>query len=547
MKMIYCKEIDDYIKSEEPKSREIKLLIQNIVKPLLKSNQYFDADTFQKCLAYTQKYYYELFPFQKFIYALFFFYEDESKMFTTFDEFFIMEGRGNGKDGFMAPLADFLTTHYHGIKNYNIDVVANSEDQASGLTEIIYNRMEDHKEKMKRFFRWTIEIIVNRKTHSKITFNTSNSKTKDGKRPGMIIFNELHQYEDYLNINVHMRGKGKVKNPRVVVITTDGYVREGPLDDYKALSEKRLKGELPKSKLIPIIYKLDSEDEIDQPEMWVKANPSLPYMPILKREIEEDYGKMQDMPHLRPDFITKRMNLPKEDAEAAFCTWETVIKTNRPLPKSNRALAIFGIDYAELNDFASAGFLWKNGEDYCWKQHTWVNKNSPFFKSIKPPLLEWENNGLLTIVKTPTIDPDDILDWFFENAVYFNVQIIAMDKFRWEAISEKFMKRGLTVVSKENPHGEVVHVRSGGYTHNELAPLLDVIYANGHMIYGDDPCMRWYTQNTGVKRDGKGNKTFIKIEPKLRKNDGFMAMVHAMTERSRLDVPEWNPDSNPYL
>lgn len=545
--MIYCKEIDDYINSKELKSKEIHLLIENIIKPLLVSDQYFDGESFQKCLTYTQKYYYPLFPFQKFIYSLFFFYEDETKMFTTFDEFFIMEGRGNGKDGFIAPLADFFSTHYHGIKGYNVDVVANSEDQAKGLTEIIYNSKEDHKRIMKKFFRWTLEIIVNRKTHSKISFNTSNSKTKDGKRPGMVVLNEMHQYEDYANINVHLRGKGKVKNPRVVIITTDGYVRGGPLDDYKEMAKKRLSGDMPGSRMVPIIYKLDSEEEVDDPQMWVKANPSLPYMPILKREIEEDYGKMQDLPHMRPDFITKRMNLPKEDAESAFCTWETVLKTNRPLPNPNGALAILGIDYAELNDFASAGFLWKNGEDYCFKQHTWVNKNSPFFKSIKPPLAEWEEAGHLTIVKTPTIDPDVILDWFFENAVFFNVQIIAMDKFRWEAISEKFENRGLSVVTKENPLGEVFHVRSGGFTHNELAPLMDVIYTNGKMIYGDDPCMRWYTQNTGVKRDGKGNKTYFKIEPKLRKNDGFMALVHAMTQRSRLDVPEWNPDGNPYI
>ncbi|MPW26409.1 terminase large subunit [Alkalibaculum sp. M08DMB] len=547
MKMIYCKEIDDYIKSKEPKSTDILLLVKNIVKPLLKSNAYFDSDTFYKCLEYTEKYYYEMFPFQKFIYALFFFYEDETKLFTTFDTFFIMEGRGNGKDGFMAPLADFLTTHYHGIKNYNVDVVANSEEQAKGLTEIIYNRMEDYKDKMKKFFRWTIEVIINRKTHSKITYNTSNSKTKDGKRPGMIIFNEFHQYENYLNINVHMRGKGKVQNPRVVIITTDGSIREGPLDDYKALSEKRLKGLLPNSKLCPILYRLDNEKEIDKPEMWVKANPSLPYMPVLKREIETDYALMQDMPHMRPDFITKRMNLPKEDAESVFCKWETILKTKRPLPNPNKALAIFGMDYAELNDFASGGFLWKNGNDYCWMQHTWINKNSPFFKSIKPPLQKWEDEGFVTIVDTPTIDPNLILDWFFENAVFFNVQILSMDKFRWEAISDDFEARELSVVTKENPNGEIVHVRSGGWTQNEIAPVMDVIYANGHMIYGDDPCMRWFTQNTGVKRDGKGNKTYFKIEPKLRKNDGFMALVHAMSERSRLDIPEWNPDGNPYL
>ena len=48
------------------------------------------------------------------------------------------------------------------------------------------------------------------------------------------------------------------------------------------------------------------------------------------------------------------------------------------------------------------------------------------------------------------------------------------------------------------------------------------------MIYGQSAIMRWYTNNTMTTTDKFGNKTFGKIEPKLRKNDGFMALMVAM-------------------
>ena len=47
--------------------------------------------------------------------------------------------------------------------------------------------------------------------------------------------------------------------------------------------------------------------------------------------------------------------------------------------------------------------------------------------------------------------------------------------------------------------------------------------------------MRWYTNNTFVKTDKDGNKTYGKIEPKLRKNDGFMAFVAGMFSKEELE------------
>ena len=140
-------------------------------------------------------------------------------------------GRGNGKNGYISPLAWYLTTHYHGIKGYNVDIVANAEDQAKTSFNDVYEVLERTWGKSKRFFYKTKEIIVNLITKSYIKFNTSNAKTKDSKRIGCLIFDEVHQYENYNQIKVFTSGFGKRKHSRAFYITTQGNVREGVLDD----------------------------------------------------------------------------------------------------------------------------------------------------------------------------------------------------------------------------------------------------------------------------------------------------------------------------
>ena len=57
--------------------------------------------------------------------------------------------------------------------------------------------LEDNKKVMRKYFYWNKTEVINKITHSILRYNTANAKTKDGKQTGMIIFNELHAYEDY--------------------------------------------------------------------------------------------------------------------------------------------------------------------------------------------------------------------------------------------------------------------------------------------------------------------------------------------------------------
>lgn len=564
--MICCNEINEYIKfvEENPDETddEIKLLIKNIVKPTLsRDDVFFDEDKYYKCIRYCEKWYYKLFPYQKFIYSFVFMYEDKNRDVVIFPDIFILMGRGNGKDGMIMPLANFLQTHYYGVKNYHIDIVATSEEQAWNSFNVVYQMLEDNKSIMRKYFYWNKTEIINRKTHSILRFNTANAKTKDGKQTGMIIFNELHAYEDYKQLNVYSSGLGKIIHSRTVTITTNGTVREGPLDEKISLSMPILNGEENFLGLLPIIYKINDKKLVDIPmekfmktkdkndidiTFWCQANPSLRYRTTLLNEMIRDYLKMQKQKSYRVEFYAKRMNLPEQDEEMSVAGWDLILKASfsdieNEIPRETGNIqgkpAIVGIDFASLNDFASAGFLFKINGEYIWRQKTWICSKSKFFGDIKFPFDNIGQEGFQDFVVTnnESIDGREIVMWILSQMSKYNVKKIVLDTYRYKLLEQIFLEMGITIETKENPYGLVRMIRYPASIAAIVAPRIEVAFSEGNINIGNSSIMRWAINNTSVKEGKDGNKKFEKIEPKLRKNDPFMAFVAAMSVQELLD------------
>ncbi|MDD2435834.1 MAG: terminase large subunit [Bacilli bacterium] len=539
-KTIIIKEVEEYLNwcYENPNKINKKrwLLIKNIVEPTLRrADIFFDEEKYYKCIDYCEKWYYPLFPYQKFIYAFVFMFKNKNFSFENkiplFHKFIIEMGRGNGKDGFIAPLCNFLQTPMYGIKNYNIDIVATSESQSKDTFLVVHDMMTSNIKKMKKLFYISLELIMNLFTKSRLRYNTSNAKTKDGKKVGAIVFNEYHAYENYEQISVFESAGGKVPHFRIFIITTQGNVREGPLDDELEYCASILNGEDNNLGVFPFLCELDDLKEVDNHEMWVKANPSIEYMPNLLEVIKQQYQEQKERPQKRFEFLTKRMNVPSRDETTCVASWENILATNQEIPDLKGMSCLGGIDYASMNDFCAVGLLFKqNGKRY-WMHHSFICSNSIHLKMVNKKLkidLAVEK-GLATMVNTNSINPEVVVSWFVQQSKKYNILKIACDDYRFALLKEAFEKEGFYEKCKKYPNGRIIVVRSGPITHNRVATIIDDMFYNQTLVYGDDMLMRWYTNNTAVKVDGKGNKTYEKIEYQTRKNDGFMALVHVMS------------------
>lgn len=537
--MKYNKYIDrwfEIVENEEIKTcEEQKQLVSWLRNKLDTEDIMINHEEIEKAIVTKEKWFdYPLLDWEKFLdaceYGLY--YKDGS---LVFNEFFIMGGRGFGKNGYISTEIFYQTTKQHGIKNYDIDIIATSEEQAKTSFMDVHDMIES-KSKLNRAFDTTLEEIKNKTTKSSIKYNTSNSKTKDGRRPGHIFFDEIHAYENYKNIDVHTSGGGKKKNYRVTYITTDGDVRGGVIDDYKKEAKDVFCGVIKNSRTLFFICKLDNEEEVKDPSNWIKANPSLNVFTDLMKTMLDEYQKAQTRPSKYHTFMTKRMNIPHQDETRVVATWDDILATNQEIPELKGESCIGGIDYASVRDFCGVGLLFKKDGKKIWLNQTFINRNSPHLPMIKKEVLEEaDSKGEIIWTDMPTIPPEIVVEWFIDKMTKYNIIAITMDKPKANYFIEAFKKVGLTLRNTNNKTGEIVVVRSGEYTDTMVYGVLEDWFSNQKLIFGDSTLMRWYVNNTAVEPRKNGNKVFIKIEQISRKNDGFMAFVHATSIQNELE------------
>lgn len=540
--------MDDIRNGDIPASKDLILALDYIEYKLDNTDVFIDNEKIEKGVELIEKYFeLTLLPWELFIFALVHCYYKSSDM-VVFDEFLIVMGRGNGKNGFISCIAWYFSTHYHGVTGYNIDIIANSEDQAETSFNDIYEVLEKYWKKLKNFFYKTKVKIINLRTKSYIKFNTSNARTKDGKRSACLIFDEIHEYENYNTIKVFTSGFGKRKHSRTFYITTNGNVREGVLDDQLSLAADILNGVIKDIGLLPLLYRIDKEEEAHIPRMWLKANPSYNYFPELRKEMEKAFRKMKYQPHIEEDFFTKRMNWPKGNKEKQVTEWKNIKASNKPLPDLTGRNAVVGIDYTMLNDLASTNIHFREGNTRYDISHSWLCLKSADLPRLKIPWKQWAKEGLLTLVDDVEINPDLISEYVAEQAMKYNILKIALDNFRYALLSKSLKKIGFD--AKEYKNIKIVRPQDI----MKVATVINSCFLNQYFIWGDNPLLRWAANNTKRIRSGvktgndTGNYVYGKIEGKSRKTDPFMALVASMVIEDELGDggPTETPDVGVY-
>lgn len=246
--MTECNEISDYIGIVRSGAVAVcaeQLKLCEYVEFIFETEKLcIDSDQLQKYLNLQKYFPYRLLPWELFCFTLHnCVYREDGQL--RWPKLFILVGRGAGKNGYLA-FEDFcLLTPINGVKYYNIDIFAMAEKQAKATFEDIYQVLEDNASRLSKYWYWTKEEIINLKTKSKLTFHTSGIKSADGGRPGKIDHDEYHAYEGYKLVSTTITGLGKKAHPRRTIISTNGNVRGGPLDDMIKKSERILNREIP--------------------------------------------------------------------------------------------------------------------------------------------------------------------------------------------------------------------------------------------------------------------------------------------------------------
>lgn len=450
--------------------------------------------------------------------------------------FFGEIGRGAGKDGFIGYVGGCFISPYNPISRYNVDICANNEEQATTPIADFVEVLETPKweTKLNKHFYHTKEKIQGRKNKGVMKGRTNNPKGRDGMRSGVIIFNEVHQYQNYDNIKVFRTGLGKVGHPREGYFTSDGDVSDGPLDDLKARGRRILFEGEPDNGFLPFICCLPSVEAVHDPENWYMANPSLAYFPHLLQEISDEYRDWCEHPEQNGDFLTKRMGIRAGAKDISVTDYAKILATNKPLPDLSGMSCTVGLDYAELSDWAGINAHFRIGEKRYDINHAWVCSQSKTLSRVKAPWKQWAEAGQITVVDDVSIHPRILANYIKQLGMQYNIRKLAMDNFRWTVVSEAMREVGFDAKDKDRVH----LVRPSDIM--KVDPVIQECFDRELFHWGNLPHLRWAVNNTKRVRSSRkagvdtGNFIYAKIEAKSRKTDPFMALAASMTVEDAL-------------
>lgn len=498
-------------------------------------NVYVDTEQLRKYLGLARYFSFDLLPWEEFLTALWL-CTYKANGLPRWKTLFAEVGRGAGKDGFISFIAACAVSPYNPVSHYNVDICANNEEQATTPVKDLAEVLESPKweAKLKKHYYHTKEIVQGRKKKGVVKGRTNNPSGRDGMRSGMIIFNEVHQYQNYDNIKVFKTGLGKVAQPREGYFTSNGDVNDGPNDDLLARARRILFEGEPDNGFLPFVCCLPSVEAVHDPANWYMANPSLIYFPHLLQEIEDEYREWCEHPEQNGDFLTKRMGIRAGAKEISVTDYSKIQATKKPLPDLSRMSCTVGVDYAELSDWASINLHFRIGENRYDINHAWVCLHSKTLGRVKAPWQQWAEDGKITVVDDVSIHPDLLAAYVRETGTKYNIRKLAMDNYRWTLVSESFRKIGFDAKDKSR----VCLVRPSDIM--KVDPVIQVCFDRELFHWGDVPQLRWAVNNTKRVRSSRkmgvdtGNFIYAKIEAKSRKTDPFMALVASMVVEEAL-------------
>lgn len=440
-----------------------------------------------------------------------------------FKEGLIFVARKNGKTTQVSGLSLYGSSK-DGENGSRVYQLANSMKQAR-LTYDECKAMIKASPSLKQHFRSLRDAIYYDSTNSKIEPQASDSEKLDGLNCHLGIFDEIHEYKDYKLINVIKNSTGARQQPLILYITTAGYQLDGPLMDYYEKGADVLEGVIQDERTFYYMAELDEEDDIEDPSVWVKANPSLG-VTINLEEMVEDWNSRKHILQERSDFLTKRLNVfQSTDEESAF-TYEIIKKNNGYIdPESLVGVpCIGGFDLSATEDFTSAclEFPLADGRVFVLS-YSVIPQKKVDKDNEKLPYREW--GEWLTICPGEYVDYKYIYNWFVEMSKKYSIQKICYDPANAYRLVQDLKAYG------GEEWTEVT--RQGAMTLSPAFKDLKELMLDGKVIYNNNPLFRWYLNNVKLKPDTKGNWLPTKLS-RYRKIDGFAAWLNAHTQTMKL-------------
>ena len=314
------------------------------------------------------------------------------------------------------------------------------------------------------------------------------------------------------------QGASKNDDYLIVAISSEGTVRNGAGDTIKMELAKILKGEYRNPHVSIWWYKLDSLDEVSDPEMWIKAQPNLGKT-VTYEVYQLDVERAEQAPATRNDILAKRFGIPMEGYTYYFSYEETLCHRKRDYWKMACSL---GADLSQGDDFCAFTFLFPLGDgSFGIKTRNYISSVtlSKLPAAMRLKYDQFMDEGSLIVLEGTILDMMEVyedLDNHIMNCQY-DVRCFGFDPYN----AKEFVERW----EQENGPCGIEKVIQGAKT--ESVPLGELKkLSEQKMLLFDEGLMSFAMGNCITLVDTNGNRKLLKKRYE-QKIDAVAAMLDA--------------------
>lgn len=314
------------------------------------------------------------------------------------------------------------------------------------------------------------------------------------------------------------QGSAENNDYLIVAISSEGTVRNGPGDTVKMELMDILKGDYSAPHTSIWWYKLDSIDEVGNPDMWIKANPNLGKT-VTYETYQLDVERAEKAPATRNDILAKRFGIPMEGYTYYFTYEETLPHRKREYWSMPCSL---GADLSQGDDFCSFTFLFplRNGA-FGIKTRNYITELTlnKLPLAMRQKYDKFMKEGSLIVMPGTVLDMMQVyedLDNHISDREY-DVRSFGFDPYN----AREFVERW----ERENGPFGIEKVIQGAKT--ESVPLGELKkLAEERMLLFDEDLMTFTMGNCIVMEDTNGNRKLLKKRYDA-KIDAVAAMMDA--------------------
>lgn len=319
-------------------------------------------------------------------------------------------------------------------------------------------------------------------------------------------------------VNAIEQGATKLDDYIMLLMSSEGTVRNGIGDTIKKELMSILKGEYINPHVSIFWYRLDSSDEVGNPEMWIKANPNIGKI-VSYEAYQLDVERAEKVPSARNDILAKRFGIPTEGYTYFFPYEETLPHKFREYWGMQCAL---GADLSRGDDFCSFGFLFPTG-DSCFgiKTLNYITEKTyeklPY--SIKEKYKEFLAEKSLVIMPGVVLDMPEVYDDLMKYIQEKNYDVVSFGFDPYNAAD--FINRWVM------EHGEygITKVIQGRKTESVPLGELKLLSEDRRLLF-DQSIFSFAMGNCIVIEDTNGNRKLYK-DRSDKKIDPFASIMDA--------------------